>query len=550
MTRHLQLDLYLQDDVVFSLRSATQGDHEALDRIPGSALWGWAATWLHRRFPAQAPALAHAGRLRFGDASPLSPTGQPCYPVPLAWLYDKGRAVAPEQDGRLQADQLINRSHHDAAAALTALLHAKGLRGGHVSACGERVQARSQYRLRTALEAESGTARRSHLFGYQSLAAGQRFRGLLQIDDTQGEALSRALDSLVSALSGTIRLGRSRSTEYGRVQVKLTEVAAPSQPVSQGDRVTLWLLSDAQLRDAHGRPALTPDGPSLGLPGARLVPAQSALRHRSYSAWNAHRHAHSVERQMMTAGSVLVLERPGQAFTPAELARLACGLGCDDGHGPAEVWVNPPLLSTLRPRFDNASVSAPLVTPAVVSPPRTALAQYLLRQIAAPDRGANHRAWALAEEWIQRVGRHLQACRRYRGVPTDSACGPTASQWGALAVALESCRGTGDVPERVFKAVLGLAEAEGDAGSAQGRSGVHQHLRRGEDWELRSDGPSLAMLMCELITEQLGTVPGLPEWPARLRQAVHACQEIRRAELHTQAGLGKWAQKSPAPQPA
>lgn len=549
MTRYLQLDFLLQDDVVFSLRSSTQGDHEAMDRIPGSALWGWAASWLHRRFPADAQALAHAGLLRFGDARPLSATGQPTFPVPLSWSFDKGRGMAPERSGCLQADHLVNRSHQEAAAVLTTMSQAKGLRGGHVSASGEWVHARSQYRLRTALEAESGTARRSHLFGYQSLAAGQRFRGWLRIDDA---ASSHALDSLLSALHGTIRLGRSRSTEYGRVQISLSEVSSPELPATAGERITLWLLSDAQLRDIHGRPTLAPDGPSLGLQGARLLPGQSALRHRSYSAWNAHRHARTLERQVLTAGSVLVLERPGQAFTSAELARLAQGLGCDAEQGLGEVWINPPMLSTLKPRFEPTADPTLSNMAATVGTPTTRLAQFLSRQISAPERGADHQAWALAEAWTRRVARHLQACRRYRGVPPELTCGPGASQWGALASALEGCSGPESLTSQVFAAVLGLGNGDAAPGSAQGTSGVHRHVRRSEDWELRSDGPSLATLLHELINDQLGAgqTPGQPDWQALLRQAVHACHEIRRANLHTLDGLVRLSEQGASLQPA
>ena len=57
--KHYQLDITLLDDLVFSQRSATQGNHAALDRIPGTALWGWAAAWLHRHHAGDAQALAH-----------------------------------------------------------------------------------------------------------------------------------------------------------------------------------------------------------------------------------------------------------------------------------------------------------------------------------------------------------------------------------------------------------------------------------------------------------------------------------------------------------
>lgn len=536
--KHYQLDITLLDDLVFSQRSATQGNHESLDRIPGTALWGWAAAWLHRHHPQAALALAHEDGLHFTDARPLSPQGLPTFVMPLCWVYDKGDAeghfVKETQSTagkRLQAQKLRNLAHPD--MTVDDFKQAKGLRGAYVSEAGECVTPDTQYRLRTAIHSETGTARAGQLFGYQSLQAGQRLRARMQVADAAPAAVVQAL---CRALEKHARLGRSRSGEYGRVQVSIKEVSAPGgAPASFGKRVVVWLLSDTLLRDAAGRPCLTPDPALLGLPGAQLVPPHSALRHRRYSAWNAHRNAYATECQVLQAGSVLVFERD-QVFTPEALRHLQRGLGESGAQGLGEVWVNPPLLSDTQPVFPQKAIAPATTTAATVQAPHTPLMKFLQR---TPDSAAvvDQKAWELARDWQMKVAQYLRAARRYQGTPAQQLLGPSPSQWGGLASALESCVEPRDYTSAVLEKVLGVVDNRTAPRSAQGSSGVHRSLKAIEGWNVGNGGAQvLAQWMDVWLDQHLAphrqAGVAAADWRRAVRQAVHACQEIRRAELH------------------
>ena len=533
--KHYRLDITLLDDVVFSVRPATQGDHECLDRVPGTALWGWAAAWLHRHHPDQAVHLAHEGRLQFSDARPVSPSGAPSWPTPLAWAFDKGGDKSHVSDGLLQGSALMNLSHPQADPSRFA--QAKGLRGGYVSAHGELCRPHTRFRLKTALDPKSGTVASGQLFGYDSLQAGQRFQARLSVSDDANPAVVQAL---LKALAHA-RLGRSRSGEYGRVRVNVELAAALPAPTPQGERLMLWLLSDALLRDAHGRPCLVPDLNALGLPGARFVPECSALRQRSYSPWNAHRNTYGVERQVLVGGSVLVFERPGQPFTRDELERLQAGLGTERQHGLGEVFVNPPLLQAVEPAFSGrpAAPAAKAAAPACPagSATTTPLMAFLQRRISFAEAG---HAEALESQWIAKVAAHLRSARRYQGTLAAQPLGPNSSQWGRLASELQDCKKWEQIETEVFRNVLDIAD-EGATGSAQGRAGVHQGLRVSEDWNVRASGDrqdTLGLCLKRLLQACLQDAQG-PQWRASLRSAVHACNQIRRLDLHLQVNLQK-----------
>ncbi len=548
--KHYQLDITLLDDLVFSQRSATQGNHAALDRIPGTALWGWAAAWLHRHHAGDAQALAHEEGLRFTDARPLSPHGLPTFVVPLSWVYDKGdtegyfiKNTEGTASKRLHAQKLRNLAHADAKA--DDFKQAKGLRGGYVSEAGEHVTPDTQYRLRTALQEETGTARAGQLFGYQSLQAGQRFRATMQV---AAGVPAAPVEALLRAMAQQVRLGRSRSGEYGRVRVSIQEMPAPVvAPSVRGQRVVVWLLSDALLRDAHGRPCLTPEPTVMGLPGARFVPQHSALRHRRYSAWNAHRNTYATECQVIQAGSVWVFERD-RAFTPEELRQLQGGVGVSGAQGLGEVWVNPPLLADVCPVFRPIIMTAPATAATVpVRAPDTPLMKFLQRtpeSAAKVDQGA----LKLAQDWQQEITSHLMAVRRYRGTPEHLPLGPSPSQWGGLASALEACLEPAHYNDKVQSKVLGISASSGPTRSAQGSTGVHRNTQALEGWNV-SHGHSepLGGLMNRLLREhldlhmQVGVAAA--DWRRAVRQAVHACQAIRRADLHLLEALDKVCKK-------
>ncbi len=349
------LKIELLDDCVFSATPATEGGHESLDRIPGAALLGAAAGRLYAGLGQdEAFTVFHSGKVRFGDGLPWDGRSVG-WPVPRCWHYPKTRGAA--EGGFLNAKRLYNFALKD-KPTLPDNEQPKQMRDGYVHADGRHSKPAHSLRLKTAIDPATGRADEGRLFGYDALHRGQTFLSVLEADDDVNEAV---FNRVIEVLQGQVLLGRSRSAEYGRA--KIAPIELPEMPMSgkPADTLTLWLLSDLALSDAHGHPTLQPDGEALGLPGTQVVWERTFLRGRRYSPWNAARHGYDRERLVLEAGGVITLRLNGHSRNEA-VNVLEKGLGFYREAGLGRVWINPPLLRDEHPSFAKRDSAAPETT--------------------------------------------------------------------------------------------------------------------------------------------------------------------------------------------
>ena len=415
------LCIELLEDCVFSASAASEGGHQSLDRIPGAALLGAAAS---RRYHAldrrDAYTLFHSGKLRFSDATPWDGHA-PGWPTPLCWHYEKladYKRKDPDAT-RLQADKIINRLHDPAEQQR----QIKQLRGGYVHADGRYTTPARQLRLKTAIAPETGRAEEAQLFGYDALLRGQSFIAFIEADDDIDQ---KQFDDILDALSGEQLLGRSRSAEYGRCRIAEVDHAPPG-PGNSESGIILWLLSDLALADEFGNPKTEPAAEDFGLGGCKIDWARSFLRTRRYSPWNGARQGYDSERLVLQAGSVIALSgTPDDAEAPQCLHENGAGLHREAGLG--RIWVNPPLLTTARPRFD---VLAPLsrADGEVEKPANDPLIQWLERRA---DIDWREIVETLVRQHLAMYNDAIDAARRFNGITGDVDYGPSRSQWAEV----------------------------------------------------------------------------------------------------------------------
>ena len=78
------------EEVVISERAANEGSHASLDYLPGATFLGAIAARLYEDLSEQeAYQVFHSGKVRFGNALPLSQDEQQTYPMPLCWYKNK-----------------------------------------------------------------------------------------------------------------------------------------------------------------------------------------------------------------------------------------------------------------------------------------------------------------------------------------------------------------------------------------------------------------------------------------------------------------------------
>lgn len=419
-------DLTLLDDVVISSRAATFGGHRSLDYLPGATLLGAAANRIYDRLGDDAYLVFHSGEIRFGDALPLTDRGHRTYPMPLCWQELKEGPWA-DQEGRLHPEHVRNYQH---PPRFPAIKQHRPLRPGYFALDGTLVEPAHHLRMKTAIDPSTGRAYEGQLFGYASLPRGSRFGFTLSASAAVPKTL---FDEVIQALVGCLRLGRSRSAEYGAVRISLAdrsdERGAPL-PLGDGRQLSLWLLSDLALSDPWGQPTLYPDPRWLELPPGRLSPAKSFLRSRSYAPFNSHYGMRELERAVLEKGGVLYFELD-QAVDASTLARLQRGLGLYRHAGLGEVWVNPPLLQTSRPSFTEAIPSTR--TPAERNnrcAPAHPLAQWIQQRVQTDSRHAAIETQA--REWTAELLLLYRSAWMLAGVPAGIRVGPSPSQWGRV----------------------------------------------------------------------------------------------------------------------
>lgn len=427
------LSITLLDDCVFSERAATEGLHDTIDRIPGSALLGAVAAQLYAQLTADdAYAAFHSGRLRFGDGLP-EVDGAIAWPVPMSWHYAKDEKP---QRGLFDRQKLYNFLHVDEIKSEKSQgeEQPKQLRDGYVTTSGLWVKPSQNYRMKTAISAATGRAADAQLFGYSALQRGQRFMAHIEADSDFDPAL---FARVTKVLQGQVLLGRSRSAEYGRVRIQPSAASIQLQPgLSEGQTLTLWLISDLAPCDAHGQPTLALDPSALGLPeGSQIKWEKTFTRSRRYSPWNAKRHGFDAERQVLMAGGVLQIELPQGSDAKEAAERLSQGIGLYREAGLGRVWVNPPLLATQHPAFDPALQ----VTDSANAPrPDHPLIRWL-EQGEASTHDVEDKASKMAVEY--RVV--IESARLAKGYPPEAAdFYPSRSQWGGVLEAARSKRGS------------------------------------------------------------------------------------------------------------
>lgn len=427
--------LTLQQPVIISEKSASVGAHQSLDYIKGSTLLGLLASRLYKDLSTdEAFLIFHSGKVRFNDALPvLQEHTQFAYPVPMCLHSFKAEKYA---DGHtLFANKIFDISKAGEDELLQQDMKEKQpvqLRNFYITTTGMRISPDKEHTLKTAIDPKQNRAKDAQLFGYEALSAGQVFGFSIDIDDDVAETV---IDKL-SAIVGDAHLGRSRSAQFGAVNIIQQKLAQSSQSKRPHQPLlTLWLTSDMQLQN-NAQPTLIPEPQVLGLPdGTQWVTEASFLRTRRYSMYNAYRRHYDKERQVISRGSVLRYQLPADFDDYDRLyQKLARGIGVQTECGLGQVLINPEMLSSTHPVWDNTSKTSKTVnTATVVKPKNSRLLNTLLRKQQVAEVGTKPRQ--IAAEVFEKLCAKIVQARRYQGLVRGMPLAPTPpsrTQFGRL----------------------------------------------------------------------------------------------------------------------
>jgi hypothetical protein len=509
--RSLDIRIDLLGPVIASAHAATSTLAQTHDFIPGAMLLGVVASRLYASLDANERRVAfHGGGVNYGDANPADDLGNPCWPMPFAFHSSKGASSWPE--GAPPPDHVTNLAALEARATGTQW---EQYRRGYVGADGRRVSVTRQRALKTAIDPVSRRAADAQLFGLEAIAPGQTFIARITYSDAVSEALEcRIADALLGANADgqELRIGRSRSAEFGRIQVSRVQAAAPDWEAASADGLhRIWVLSDIVVPPTSP----TPNGAesdrdtdalqlALGLEGA-LRPNLSFLRWRAHQPFNAHWKARGMERVAIERGSVLTIEA-----RDSDAARLAVGLGIDREAGFGRIAVDarpllaPKLTFPLKASQSKEDGTAGQQVLAGDPPPGVA------RWIAARLEGAmdlERERETIAKIVVELRKSYERAARMGGGTPFT--IGPSAQQWGAVRTVLERDAPNEQLENQLF----------GEHGCARGADA---------DWGARTGRDKTFSSQLQTLFHDHGTLP-----PGRriLTRAVRAiAEEVRSAD--------------------
>jgi CRISPR-associated protein Csx10 len=410
MSLHLELECL--SDVVMTAQSATVAGFESLSYIRGGSLLGAVAARCYGRgTPGDDWRMFHDGTVRFGDARLVSAHDAVTWPVPLSLHKEKGEVIGHDT---IDAARVFNLAVMQREAGK----QYQQLRDRGIDLHGAYADPARRRSMRTAI-ARDGRARDAYLYELDAIAAGTRLRCV--VDSHDDVLLARIRDAVVDR---EVAIGRGRSAEFGRVAVRACAPELARTPEADGgaprNRVVLWCLSDLCLCDELTlQPTLRPAATHFGLPPTWSLDAgASFLRTRRYAPFNGARRRPDAERQVIVAGSVLVLRGPALENAARERARerIARGVGEHRNEGLGTLAFNPALLQHPHPLFEPAPPAPAAV--AALAMPDDALAAWVLGTVER--RGRRDEVWRSVREVLAQI----EGARAWQGVPP--------SQWGEL----------------------------------------------------------------------------------------------------------------------
>lgn len=318
-------DCRLFADVVVTSSPSTEGFPESLDYLPGAKFLGIAASTLYDESKlSHTLDLFHNGNVCFGDAHPLV-AGERCLKMPLSWSINKGEKIG-------ETDVYQHHSIENHRALVEKGIQLKQLRNFYFQPkSGEFVALDQTFRIKSAYDTNLRRSEDEKMYGYYALPAGSVWR--FTVSATNNEYL----DLIKNALIGIKRIGRSRSAEYGLVNISFVEkrtleigsLTAGLNLVYADSAICLPVDFDGSLE------SLFPEG------AVKINYAKSQIRTRIYQTWNGKRHALDPDRLVLTKGSVIALE----IIDVNEINWINKGIGDRKAEGFGKIIMNPSFFS-------------------------------------------------------------------------------------------------------------------------------------------------------------------------------------------------------------
>jgi len=328
--KSIQLKCKLLSDIVISQSTATEGSQKTLDFIPGSSFLGLAASKLcyERLAKELSMQLFHSGQVVFGDAHPLIDNIR-ALRIPSYWFIAKGKTLI---DG-IYIQQTFPKSGG---------LQPKQCRTGFVIFKNDSIFIEYSptrcFAIKSGYDRDKRRSEDEKMYGYQSLEKGSDWGFEISYDESIVQEATIKL--LIDAITGNQQIGKSKTAEYGQVEIKQEDFTSFNITAYPGDHCLIYTESRLMFLDKNGQPTYEPTPEQLGVVNGSIVWENSQIRTFQYAPFNSKRKTRDAERCVIEKGSVFYIQKD-EGFQIQEAL-----LGSFVGEGFGKVIINPDFLST------------------------------------------------------------------------------------------------------------------------------------------------------------------------------------------------------------
>ena len=326
--KRLKFECKLLSDVVLKSTSATEGVSENLDYIPGAKFLGIAAKSLYNPEEKKTISIFHNGDVQFGDAH-ITIEGKRTIKVPANWFFKKGEGVGNKK-----------YLHHKLTKEIKQNLSVNGIqlkqaRKGFFTG-NKFINTESNFSIKSAYDSNKRKAEDSKMYGYYALPKGSTW--MFSVDTEEQFA-----SDLITALEGRKRIGRSRSAEYGLININYVgEDTVSTTDIKKGE-VVIYAESNLCFYDDFSQNTLQPTVEQLGMPkDSEILWCKSQIRTRKYQTWNSKRYNRDADRMIIEKGSVFVVK----TSSDIDSTKVINCIGAHKNEGFGKVLLNPYFLQS------------------------------------------------------------------------------------------------------------------------------------------------------------------------------------------------------------
>jgi len=294
----LKFKCTLLSDVILNQKASTEGPNQTLDFIPGSCFLGIVASE-YDKFEKEGKAMEifHSGKVRFGDAHP-SKGDVRGLKIPASIFYPKLKKIT---DGEIYIHHLIPNLEDETLKKK----QLKQCRNGFYTFAEDKateVKTEMNFAIKSAYDREKRRSEDNKMYGYESLQKGLELYFEVQVEN---DDLAK---DIKNALVGKKRVGRSRTAQYGLVEIAETDYSDVKCEKSENNIVTVYADGRLIFLDKYGLPTFRPTEEQLGLPKeAKILWEKSQIRTFQYAPWNYKRQCFDADRCGIEKGSVFVV---------------------------------------------------------------------------------------------------------------------------------------------------------------------------------------------------------------------------------------------------